>query len=193
MFEYVVQLFVAALLVMGAYGLKWWQQRIPKNQSVAEALRRSSAIQQTVNQLQFSAKCQRVMLCQAKNGGSLLQPSEPWYSTIVYEAASDELGPKADGWIAQPIDGGYRQLMHEAFQLQCNTFHRDELPRSILRSLYDRDGVESAAMAVISHTPGKIFYLLIEFVERVDDETLPNVEESVRDAVVKFRQLLDVS
>ena len=190
MFEYVVQVTVALSLLAIAYGANWLRQWLPTRQNIKEALSRSSQMQLANNKLQHDAKSQRTTFCQAKNCGSLLQPSEPWSSTILYETTSEELGPKQDAWVSQPIDGVYRTLLHEAFEGRCRVVHADDLPRSILRSLYDRDGVKSAVMSIVSHTPGKIFYTVVEFTHRLEDEELPVVEESVRAAGIQFKRLM---
>lgn len=191
MMELLAEFVVAILLILGVYAARWWRLRIPKT-TVSESLRRSSKTQIALNKLQYAAKSQRASLCQAKNGGSLLEPSEPWYSTMLYEVASDQLGPKQEGWVSQPIDGGYRHLLHEAFENSPRIFQRDDLPRSILRNLYDRDGVASGVMAIVAFNPGKVFYVTLDFVTPLTDAERPAVEEAVRSAVVELRQLLNV-
>lgn len=192
MLELAAEFSLALLLLTGVYVARWWRTRIPRHQNVPEALRRASKTQLALNRLQHAAKSQRVSLCQAKNGGSLLEPSEPWYSTMLYEVAGDTLGPKQEGWVSQPIDGPYRHLLHEAFENGQRTFYREELPRCILRNLFDRDKVECGVMAIVTHNPGKVFYLTLEFSELLTEDERPVVAESVRGAVVELRQLLKV-
>lgn len=189
MFEYVVELLVAVILALAAVGVQRWRKR-PGKQCVKEALERSSQLQQTTNELQHRAASQRATLYQAKNCGSILTSSEPWSSTILYETTSEVLGPKQSAWVAQPIDGVYRTLLHEAFEQPCILFHSDELQRSILKNLFESDGVGSGALAIVKHTPGKIFYLVVEFSDRLAEGDAPRVEEAVRGAVTRYKTLL---
>lgn len=122
----------------------------------------------------------RMILLRTSNGGGLLNPEMPIYSSIVLPHQSDIV------WDRQLVDPAYVRMLLALLQRGELVIRRDDLDPSLLRDLYLRTGVRTSFLFLVRHRADGVFYLAADF-EDDRDELSPSQRDAIRATVNVLR------
>lgn len=100
---------------------------------------------------------ERVLLLRTSNGGGLLNPEMPIYSSAIAPIASTL------NWDKQLVDPPYIRMLLELLKSGEVRLDRETMEPGLLKDLYESLGIKSAWVFLIRHRADGVFYLTVSF------------------------------
>lgn len=125
------------------------------------------------------------------NGGSKLEESHEWYSSVIDEAPTAEAFSSRRVWQNVVVDDQYRDMIREVRSKDRKFLFVDEMSQSFLRRTYKRLGINGSLVMQVHEDENFFYYCsfaLRDMDKLVDDEAEVNTFENARLALMRLYQ-----
>ena len=186
---------IAALPTAAAGGLltrlvdHWLERRRRRLASAPmAAIQAVHAIYQELVTLLAETDAKQVVLLRAENSGQIPRAGQPLYVTVAYEVHERGVRRIASEWQRRPVDQPYVATLVDLAARGHVELHIHQLPRGILRTVYEADDIERSWLFSLVSTPTAWFCLSILFPP--DATTDARSRALIEGAVARLQQTL---
>jgi hypothetical protein len=186
---------IAALPMAAAGGLltrlvDFWLARRRRQLASAPvaAIQAVHAIYQELVTLLAETDAKRIVLLRAENSGQIPRAGQPLYVTVAYEVHERGVRRVTSEWQRRPVDQPYVATLVSLAAQGYVELHIQQLPKGILRTVYEADGIERSWLYSLVSTPTAWFYLSIPFPPEATTDA--RIRALVEGAVARLQQTL---
>ena len=144
-----------------------------------------------MKQILLETSFKRVLILKAENGGGVLHAGADLYASVIYEEMIDPFTSVMNKYHRVKIDHNYTEMLHDLVSRKSVTIITDQMPNSsLLRGLYEREGVAYSEVYYLTETSSVIYYISVA----TDEEGLRRILEPENDSSVRLyvSQIADI-
>lgn len=192
--------FQKSLVAVGSAGFtlasNWIVKEIKsrRKEKAARAIQDMGAVYDVLNSLGALLGADRSLVLYTANGGGIPSATKTVNTTILYETIRGEgLQSIRMDWQNMPIDQGYVEMLRKVIDFGYFTGTPSDLKEgSLLRTLYNDEGVKRFWVQEIYRSEKKYFYISVRWCEHTPppDE---NIKKEIAIAATKIKHILKAS
>lgn len=102
---------------------------------------------------------ERLLILKAHNGGGVIKPSGDLYASVLYEDYRHPFTTVKPAYQKLPVDSEYARMLVDIIQNKKTAFDTDTLRNSVLKGLYELEGVESSVVIYLGQDKKSVYYV----------------------------------
>ncbi len=134
----------------------------------------------------------RVALLKTTNGGGIPRPGSTLRSSVLAEVLGDKIDAIAHTWQEQLLDRDYVHMLSKLIGRGCTyTITEDLDDDSMLRILYEGNGIAFSKVVLIDTLPEMLIYVSVNFAEGTPETLTAEQREGARAGANQLKQVLN--
>lgn len=138
-----------------------------------------------------NSEADRVMILKTENNGGRPRFGCQLFSSVLYEIITSNLESKKNSWQRRPLDQEYTELLTNMMshsELYYEFVLNDLMDASLLKDIYERDGVNRSVIQVLAEREKTLVYIALNW--KSDKMLSATQREAIRTGVLKLQNLL---